>query len=98
MYLGFWLHHNTLTISINKINISKLQLIFQLGKSQNRAKSKTPAEREKIKKGMKSTIKAKHLHGIRARDAEVKVMDDILQYCKVRFVICDLFQQFPIQT
>ena len=64
---------------------------------ENRAKGKSTEEREKIKKEMKTTIKAKHLHEIRARDAEFKVMDDILQYCKVSFVICDLFQQFLFQ-
>ena len=51
---------------------------------ENKANVNSAYEKEKIKKEMKSTTKAKHLHGIRARDAEVKVMDDILQYCKVR--------------
>ena len=50
---------------------------------ENKAKVTSADEKEKIKKEMKSTPKAKHLHGIRARDAEVKVMDDVLQYCKV---------------
>ena len=51
---------------------------------ENKANVNSAYEKEKIKKEMKSTTKAKHLHGIRARDAEVKVMDDVLQYCKVR--------------
>jgi len=51
---------------------------------ENKVKGKSTEEREKIKKEMKTTIKAKHLHEIRARDAEVKVMDDILQSFKVK--------------
>ena len=50
---------------------------------ENKVKIRSAEENGKIKKEMKSTTKAKHLHGIRSRDAEVKVMDDILQYCKV---------------
>ena len=64
---------------------------------ENKSKGKSPDEREKIKKEMKATIKSKHLHDIRARDAEVKVMDDILQYCKVRnFVVCCFKQLFKL--
>ena len=65
---------------------------------ENRAKGKSTEEREKIKEGMKTTIKAKHLHEIRARDAEVKIIDDILQYFKVSFVICSFFKQYLIEN
>ena len=48
-------------------------------------KEKSVEEREKIKKEMKNTGKAKHLHEIRARDAEFKVMNNLLQFYKVWF-------------
>ena len=49
----------------------------------NKAKDKTADERERIRNAMKNTPKARRLHDIRAKDAEMKIMDEILQYCKV---------------
>ena len=60
---------------------------------EKKVQEKSEEEREKIQKEMKTTTKAKHLHEIRARDAEVKVMNAVLQYCKVRdslFHYCNL--------
>ena len=62
---------------------------YELAKSierdfKSKSKGKCVEDREKIKNDMKTTIKAKHLHEIRARDAEVKVLNDVLQCCKVR--------------
>ena len=50
---------------------------------KNKVKDKTEDERERIRNEMKNTPKARRLHDIRAKDAEMKIMDEILQYCKV---------------
>ena len=78
----------TTQIAIPELKVEqedKCELIKSIKKDfENKSKGKSVEERENIKKEMKTTTKAKHLHEIRARDAEVKVLNDVLQYCKVR--------------